>query len=145
VARIHFPTTTNVAKYEVLINGLRIAIELGIRRLEIRGDSQLVVDHVMKESSCRSAKMAAYFQEVHQLEDSFDGLELNHIPRQLNEAAGMLVKMASDQEPVPTSIFASDEYKPSVRYEELGRVRDEPPALGSGAHQPPTPSDPKVM
>jgi hypothetical protein len=35
----------------------------------------------MKESSCRSAKMVAYCQEVHQLEDKLDGLELNHIPR----------------------------------------------------------------
>jgi ribonuclease HI len=30
--------------YEALINGLRIAVELGIKRLEVRGDSDLVVD-----------------------------------------------------------------------------------------------------
>ena len=41
-----------------LINGLRIAIELGIRRLDVRGDSQLVIDQVMKESSCHNSKMA---------------------------------------------------------------------------------------
>ena len=35
---IHF-SSNNVAKYEALINGLRIAIELGIQRLDIRGDS----------------------------------------------------------------------------------------------------------
>ena len=72
----------------------------------------------MKESSCHNAKMAAYCHEVRQLEDKFDGLELNHIPRWLNEAADMLVKMASSQEPVPTNIFASDLHKPSVQYEE---------------------------
>ena len=49
----------------------------------------------MKESSYHNAKMAAYFQEVHQLEDKFDGLELNHIPRRLNEVADMLAKTAS--------------------------------------------------
>ena len=38
VVRIHFPSN-NVAKYEALINGLRIAIELGIRCLDVRGDS----------------------------------------------------------------------------------------------------------
>ena len=27
---LHFPSSNNVAEYEVLINGLRIAIELGI-------------------------------------------------------------------------------------------------------------------
>jgi len=46
----------------------------------------------MKESSCHNTKMAAYCQEVHQLEDKFDGLEINHIPRHLNEAAIMLAK-----------------------------------------------------
>ena len=34
----------------------------------------------MKESSYHNAKMAAYCQEVRQLEDKFDSLELNHIP-----------------------------------------------------------------
>ena len=60
IVRIHFPSFNNVAKYEALINGLRIAIELGIRCLDIWGDSQLVVDQVMKESSCHDAKMATY-------------------------------------------------------------------------------------
>ena len=50
--------------------------------------------------------------------DKFNGLELNHILRCLNEAADTLAKMASGREPVPMSIFASDQYKPSVIYEE---------------------------
>ena len=33
--RIHFPSSNNVAKYKALINGLRIAIELGIQRLDV--------------------------------------------------------------------------------------------------------------
>ena len=37
--RLHFPTSNNVAEYEALINGLRIAVELGIRWLDVRGDS----------------------------------------------------------------------------------------------------------
>ena len=49
----------------------------------------------MKESSCHNTKMAAYYRQVHQLEDKFDGLELNHIPRHLNEAADALAKAAS--------------------------------------------------
>ena len=39
MVRIHFPSSNNVAEYEVLINGLRITIELGIRCLDVRGDS----------------------------------------------------------------------------------------------------------
>ena len=32
---IHFPSSNNVAKYEALINGLRIAIKLGVQWLDI--------------------------------------------------------------------------------------------------------------
>ena len=62
--------------------------------------------------------MAAYCHEVRQLEDKFDSLELNQIPRRLNEAADMLAKMASSRESVPIGIFTSDLHKPSVQYEE---------------------------
>ena len=36
---IHFPSSNNVAEYKALINGLCIANELGIRWLDVRGDS----------------------------------------------------------------------------------------------------------
>ena len=60
MVRIYFPTSNNVAEYEALINGLRVAIKLGIRWLDVRGNSQLVIGQVMKESSCHDAKMVAY-------------------------------------------------------------------------------------
>jgi ribonuclease HI len=37
LVRLHFRVSNNTAEYEALINGLRIAVELGIKRLEIRG------------------------------------------------------------------------------------------------------------
>ena len=49
----------------------------------------------MKESSCHDTKMGAYYQEVQRLEDKFNGLKLNHIPRRLNEVADALVKAVS--------------------------------------------------
>ena len=36
---LHFPSSNNVAEYEALTNDLRIAIKLGIRRVDIQGDS----------------------------------------------------------------------------------------------------------
>ena len=94
MVRLHFPSSNNMAEYEALINGLRIAIELGVRRHDVRGDFQLVVSQVMKESSCHDIKMTTYCREVCWLEDKFDGLELNHIPRCLNQAADALAKSA---------------------------------------------------
>jgi len=39
VVRLHFLESNNMVEYEALLSGLRIAIELGIKRLDVRGDS----------------------------------------------------------------------------------------------------------
>jgi ribonuclease HI len=44
VIRLHFSASNNVTEYEVLVMGLRIAIELGVWHLDVQGDSQLVID-----------------------------------------------------------------------------------------------------
>jgi ribonuclease HI len=108
-----------VAEYEALVNGLHIATELEIRRLDIGGDSRLVVEQVMKQSSCHDPKMAAYYQAVRLLEDKFDGLELNHVARWFNEAADELAKLASGWESVLFSVTASDLHKPLIICQDL--------------------------
>jgi hypothetical protein len=37
--RLHFPASNNMAGYEALLCGIRISIETGIKRLDVRGDS----------------------------------------------------------------------------------------------------------
>jgi ribonuclease HI len=101
VLRLHFPASNNMAEYEALVNGLHIAIELGVRRLNARGDSQLVINQVIKNSHCRDPKLEAYCDEVRHLEDKFYGLKLNHIARRYNETADELAKIASGQTTVP--------------------------------------------
>ena len=115
---LHFPVSNNMAEYEALLSGLRIAIELGIKRLDVRGDSQLVIDQVMKESSCHDPKMEAYCNTIRRLEDKFDGLELNHVPRKYNEDADELAKIASGRTTAPLNIFACDIAKPSVEFKD---------------------------
>jgi len=74
VIRIHFDASNNVAEYEALVNG--------VRRLNVRGDSQLVIDQVMKASSYHDPKMEAYSKEVRGLEDKFHGLEHDDTTKQ---------------------------------------------------------------
>jgi len=114
VIRIHFAASNNVAEYEALVNGLKITIELGVRRLDVRGDSQLVIDQVMKASSCHDPKMEAYCKEVRRLEDKFHGLELVHVARRNNEAADELAKIVSTRGTVPPDAFSRDLHEPSV-------------------------------
>ena len=41
VLQILFMDSNNAAKYEALLHGLRMVVSMGIRRLEVRGDSTL--------------------------------------------------------------------------------------------------------
>jgi hypothetical protein len=122
-----------VAEYEALVNGMRIAIELGVRCLDARGDSQLIIDQVMKNSHCRGRKMEAYCDEVRHLEDKFYGLELNHVARRYNETADELAKIASGWTMVPPDVFSRDIQQPSVK-------TDDTPKPEEASTQPEAPS-----
>jgi ribonuclease HI len=124
VMRLHFPASNNVAEYEALVNGLRIAVELGVRRLDARDDSQLVIDQVMKNSHYRDRNMEAYCDKVRRLEDKFYGLELNHIARRYNETADELAKIASGRTTVPPDVFSTGIHQPSVKIDDTPEPKE---------------------
>jgi ribonuclease HI len=136
--RLHFPASNNMAEYEALLCGVKIAIEIGIKCLDVRGDSQLVIDQVMKNTTCHDDKMEAYCKAVRALEDKFYGIELNHVPRRYNEEADELAKIASGQITIPPNVFARDVTQPSVTLEPHPSNRAEP----SGAPSNPAGAEP---
>jgi ribonuclease HI len=115
--RLHFPASNNMADYEALLCGFKIAIETGIKRLDVWGDSQLVIDQVMKNASCHDDKMEAYCKAVRALEDKFYGIELNHVPRRYSEDVDELAKIVSGRITIPPNVFARDIAQPSVNLE----------------------------
>jgi ribonuclease HI len=141
--RLHFPASNNMAEYEALLRGLRITIKTGIKRLDVRGDSQLVINQVMKNVSCHDDKMEAYCNAVRSLEDMFYGIELNHVIRRYNEEVDELAKIASGRITVPPNVFARDVARPSVNLEPTPSNQEEPlgaPSDPTGAE--PTDNDP---
>ena len=111
---LHFSASNKAVEYEALINGLRITIELGATRLYVRGDSELVIDQVMKESSYKSPLMAAYYQEVRKLKDKFRGIELHHVPQKDNTSADFHTKLVARREPPVDGVFVNDLHEPSA-------------------------------
>jgi ribonuclease HI len=71
--------SNNIAEYKGLLAGLRAASALGIKRLIVKGDSQLVMNF-NKSYTPKDEHMAAYLKEHRKLEKRFQGLELKHIP-----------------------------------------------------------------
>ena len=84
----------------------------GIKKLIVRGDSQLVVRQVNK--SYQSPLMEAYVNEVRKLEEHFDGLQMEHVPRAQNGIADGLSKCAALKLPVEPGIFVLKMTQPSV-------------------------------
>jgi ribonuclease HI len=138
MVRLHFPASNNMAEHEALLCGLRIAIETSIKRPDVRRDSQLVIDQVMKNASCHDDKMEAYCKAARALEDMFYGIELSHVPRRYNKEADELVKIALGRITIPPNVFARDVIKPSVDLDTNPSSREEP----SGAPSSPMGAEP---
>ena len=112
---MHFPrerSTSNTAEYEGLVAGLGIVDDLGIRKLIIRGDSQLVVRQVNKDY--QSPLMEAYVDEVRKLEEHFDGLQAEHVPQAENSTVDDLSKHAALKLPVEPGTFVLQLTQPSI-------------------------------
>jgi ribonuclease HI len=140
--RLHFPASNNMAEYEALIAGLRIARELGICRVEARGDSQLVVDQVNGDAKCHNPQMAVYCEAVRRAQEKFHGLGFVHLRREFNGAADELAKLAASREAVPVGVFANDQHRPSVKFDgELGEGT-EPRPNPEGTEPRPDPEAP---
>jgi ribonuclease HI len=115
VVQMHFPreeATNNIAEYEGLLAGLRIATELGIKKLIIRGDSQLVVRQVNKDY--QNPLMEAYVEEVRRLEERFNRLQTEHVPRAENSITDHLSKCAAQKLPVEPGTFVLHLTQPFV-------------------------------
>jgi ribonuclease HI len=56
--------TNNIAEYEGLLTGLRIAISLGIRRLLVKGVSEVVTQQISKGYRAMNENMASYYKHI---------------------------------------------------------------------------------
>ena len=101
-----------------------MAISLGVHHLMVYGDSDLVVNQVMKEWDVGSPAMTGYCNAVRKLEKKFEGLELDHIPPLKNQAVDDLAKIGSKREPIPSNVFLEHLHTPSVQEDPF---TEEPP------------------
>ncbi|KAK1646783.1 hypothetical protein QYE76_064588 [Lolium multiflorum] len=101
VLQVHFRASNNVAEYEALIHGLKVAKETGALRIICYGDSDLVVQQCSGDWDAKDANMASYRFHVQKIAGFFEGCEFHHVPRAENEAADTLSKLGSSRQEIP--------------------------------------------
>lgn len=86
--------TNNEAEYNALILGLEEALKLGIRKIHIEGDSNLVIQQVQKLWKVKAAGLLPLCAKATSLLLEFNSYTIAHIPREENENADILSKEA---------------------------------------------------
>ena len=66
--------TNNVVQYEACILGLENALELGIRQMDVFGDSNLVLKQIQRDWKTRDVKLRSYHAYLELLVARFDDL-----------------------------------------------------------------------
>ena len=105
ILQILYTDCNNVAEYEALLHGLRMAVSMGIQRLEVRGDSNLTISQINGDFDAKDPKMAAYRNAVLKMSARFEGLEFHHVARENNQAADILARIDAKRDAVPPTSF----------------------------------------
>ncbi|RDX88909.1 Tf2-6, partial [Mucuna pruriens] len=88
-----FKASNNQAEYEALLAGMKLAKEVGVRKLTAKSDSKLVNG----DYQAKYPQLAKYREQAASTASSFDKFTLLHVPREQNERADLLAKLASTQ------------------------------------------------
>ena len=80
----NYPAMNDIVEYEACIFRLETALELGIRRMEIFGDSNLVIRQIQGDWKTRDVKLRPYHAYLELLVGSFNYLSYTHLPRAQN-------------------------------------------------------------
>jgi ribonuclease HI len=89
-------TTNNRAEYDALVRVLELAADYGFATVELRGDSQLVVEQVRGAWDTNNPALRERRVRVRELLERFDDWSIEHVPREVNERADTRANEAFD-------------------------------------------------
>jgi ribonuclease HI len=88
--------TNNVAEYSGLVAGLRQALELHLREVDVVSDSELMVKQMRGEYRVKNEALRELYAEATRLARQIGSVEYRHVLRVHNELADRLVNEALD-------------------------------------------------
>ena len=88
--------TNNVAEYSALVAGLGGAAAVGVRELEVRSDSELMVKQMRGEYRVKNRDLQTLFLDASRAARDVGSVTYTHVRREHNELADRLVNEALD-------------------------------------------------
>lgn len=89
--------TNNEAEYKALIRGLGAAADIGVKRLQVFLDSELVVKQLLGTYKVRNPRLRQLFDQAMSRLRQFDDYGIFHVGRELNQQADRLANEAIDR------------------------------------------------
>jgi ribonuclease HI len=74
------------------MKGLIASNSEGVRRLEVRGDSELIIKQMTGDYQCKSPNLIELYREAKGLASRFQNISFKHIPRDENSHADSIAK-----------------------------------------------------
>jgi len=88
--------TNNEAEYSAVIEGLRLAGELGWKKVLIRLDSELVYNQLKGNYRIKNSRLKKYYDLIRELMSGFDDVLFERIDRLKNKEVDKLANMVLD-------------------------------------------------
>ncbi len=87
-------TTNNQAESQAIIAALKRALSLEASHVDLRSDSELVVNQIKGQYRVKKASLRPLYLKVAQLASQFESFTITCIPREENEEADRLANLA---------------------------------------------------
>ena len=82
-------------KYEACIMGLRAALGLRVKELEVYGNSTLIISQIQNRWKIKEERPMSYHECLQKWALKFSKIQYQYVPRMQNQIADALTKMAS--------------------------------------------------
>ncbi|XP_058111662.1 uncharacterized protein LOC131254982 [Magnolia sinica] len=101
---LEFQCTNNLTEYEACITGLREAIILNVKKLQVFRDSRLIINQTNDNWKTKDEKLIPYHIYLENLTEEFEEIMFSYMPRAKNQFADALATLALMLE-IPKGIF----------------------------------------
>jgi ribonuclease HI len=85
--------TNNIAEYTGFIEGLKACIRLGIKDIDIQGDSMLVICQITGKWKAAHPNIIPLWNEAKDLLKSFTSYSVTHVLRKFNQKADQICNL----------------------------------------------------